>query len=88
MVSDLSFHQLKDVFLLNTLTPLPKCKRNGKQDKKTIIIISQFRYAFKCHRQKQDGKEEIYPVNAIAFHQKVSIRFFKILLEIFQNIVN
>ena len=88
MVSDLSFHQLKDVFLLNTLTPLPKCKRNGKQDKKTIIIISQFRYAFKCHRQKQDGKEEIYPVNAIAFHQKVSIRFYKILLEVFRNIVN
>jgi len=28
------------------------------------------RYAFKCHRQKQDGEEEIYPVNAIAFHQK------------------
>ena len=77
MGSDLSFHLLKDVFLLNTLTPLPKCKRNGKFDqRKTMIMISQFRYAFKCHRQKQDGKEEIYPVNAIAFHQKVSIKIF------------
>jgi len=32
--------------------------------------VQKKRYAFKCHRQKQDGKEEIYPVNAIAFHQK------------------
>jgi len=28
------------------------------------------RYAFKCHRQKTEKGEEIFPVNAIAFHQK------------------
>ena len=26
------------------------------------------KYAFKCHRLKQDGVEHIYPVNAISFH--------------------
>ena len=26
------------------------------------------KYAFKCHRVKQDGVEHIYPVNAISFH--------------------
>ncbi|GAQ85259.1 Mitotic spindle checkpoint protein BUB3 [Klebsormidium nitens] len=26
------------------------------------------KYAFKCHRQTQDGKDIIYPVNAIAYH--------------------
>ena len=26
------------------------------------------KYAFKCHRVKQDGVENIYPVNAISFH--------------------
>lgn len=27
------------------------------------------KYAFKCHRIKEDGIEKIYPVNAISFHQ-------------------
>ena len=26
-------------------------------------------YAFKCHRQKQEGIENVYPVNAISFHR-------------------
>ena len=26
------------------------------------------KYAFKCHRLKQDGVENIYPVNAVSFH--------------------
>nr|CDJ82626.1 WD40 repeat domain containing protein [Haemonchus contortus] len=26
------------------------------------------KYAFKCHRSKEDGVECIYPVNALAFH--------------------
>ncbi|CAG0896943.1 unnamed protein product, partial [Cyprideis torosa] len=28
------------------------------------------KYAFKCHRNKEDGMENIYPVNAISFHKK------------------
>jgi len=28
------------------------------------------KYAFKCHRIKEDGMETIYPVNIIAFHRK------------------
>lgn len=27
-----------------------------------------FRYAFKCHRKSEDGRDIVYPVNAIAFH--------------------
>ena len=30
------------------------------------------RYAFKCHRVKEDGKEYIYPVHSISFHQQHS----------------
>lgn len=30
------------------------------------------KYAFKCHRIKENGMEYIYPVNAIAFHQQHS----------------
>lgn len=26
------------------------------------------KYAFKCHRLKEDGIEHVYPVNAISFH--------------------
>lgn len=26
------------------------------------------KYAFKCHRQQQDGIDVVYPVNALAFH--------------------
>ncbi|KAJ1556320.1 hypothetical protein HK405_002010, partial [Cladochytrium tenue] len=26
------------------------------------------KYAFKCHREKQEGIDTVYPVNAIAFH--------------------
>ena len=26
------------------------------------------KYAFKCHRIKTDGREFVYPVNAISFH--------------------
>jgi len=32
--------------------------------------VQRKRYAFKCHRQKNEEIEEIYPVNALAFHQK------------------
>lgn len=30
--------------------------------------VQKKKYAFKCHRIKEDGVEKIYPVNAIAFH--------------------
>lgn len=30
--------------------------------------IQKKKYAFKCHRIKEDGMENIYPVNAISFH--------------------
>ena len=30
--------------------------------------VQKKKYAFKCHRLKQDGVEHIYPVNAISFH--------------------
>ena len=30
--------------------------------------VQKKKYAFKCHRVKQDGVELIYPVNAISFH--------------------
>jgi len=30
--------------------------------------VQKKKYAFKCHRLKEDGTEKIYPVNAIAFH--------------------
>uniref|UniRef100_A0AC34QRU5 Mitotic checkpoint protein n=1 Tax=Panagrolaimus sp. JU765 TaxID=591449 RepID=A0AC34QRU5_9BILA len=30
--------------------------------------VQKNKYAFKCHRQKIDNSEYIYPVNAIAFH--------------------
>ena len=28
------------------------------------------KFAFKCHRVKEDGKDTIFPVNSIAFHPK------------------
>lgn len=31
--------------------------------------IQKKKYAFKCHRIKEDGIERIYPVNTISFHQ-------------------
>ena len=34
--------------------------------------VQKRKYAFKCHRQKEDGVENIYPVNAISFHQAYS----------------
>ena len=30
--------------------------------------VQKKKYAFKCHRIKEDGMELIYPVNAISFH--------------------
>ncbi|XP_013397809.1 mitotic checkpoint protein BUB3 [Lingula anatina] len=30
--------------------------------------VQKKKYAFKCHRIKEDGIEKIYPVNAVAFH--------------------
>lgn len=35
-----------------------------------ILIWSAFssRYAFKCHRKSEAGRDTVYPVNAIAFH--------------------
>lgn len=31
--------------------------------------VQKKKYAFKCHRIKENGIENIYPVNAISFHQ-------------------
>lgn len=30
--------------------------------------VQKKKYAFKCHRLKEDGIEHVYPVNAISFH--------------------
>ena len=30
--------------------------------------VQKKKYAFKCHRIKEDGVEKIFPVNAVAFH--------------------
>lgn len=30
--------------------------------------VQKKKYAFKCHRIKEEGMENIYPVNAISFH--------------------
>lgn len=35
----------------------------------TDVEIQKKKYAFKCHRVKQEGVEHIYPVNAISFHR-------------------
>jgi cell cycle arrest protein BUB3 len=32
--------------------------------------IQKKKYAFKCHRSKDNGIENIFPVNAIAFHKQ------------------
>jgi cell cycle arrest protein BUB3 len=32
--------------------------------------IQKKKYAFKCHRSKENGIENIFPVNAIAFHKQ------------------
>lgn len=32
--------------------------------------IQKKKYAFKCHRIKEDGVEKVYPVHTIAFHQQ------------------
>jgi len=34
----------------------------------TSSEVQKKKYAFKCHRIKEDGLEKIYPVNAISFH--------------------
>jgi len=31
--------------------------------------VQRRKYAFKCHRLKEDGLERVYPVNAISFHR-------------------
>jgi len=33
-------------------------------------VESQKKYAFKCHRVKENGIENIYPVNAVSFHKE------------------
>ena len=30
--------------------------------------VQKKKYAFKCHRIKEEGMENIYPVNTISFH--------------------
>ena len=35
----------------------------------TDAEVQKKKYAFKCHRVKQDGIEHIYPVNAVSFHR-------------------
>ena len=32
--------------------------------------VQKKKYAFKCHRAKENGIESIFPVNAIAFHKQ------------------
>ena len=32
--------------------------------------VQKRKYAFKCHRLKENGVEQIYPVNAISFHRE------------------
>jgi cell cycle arrest protein BUB3 len=32
--------------------------------------IQKKKYAFKCHRSKENSVENIFPVNAIAFHRQ------------------
>ena len=35
----------------------------------TDVEVQKKKYAFKCHRVKQNGTEFIHPVNAISFHR-------------------
>lgn len=32
------------------------------------LEVQKKKYAFKCHRLKENGIEQVYPVNAISFH--------------------
>jgi cell cycle arrest protein BUB3 len=32
--------------------------------------VQKRKYAFKCHRNKDNGIEQIFPVNAISFHKE------------------
>lgn len=32
--------------------------------------VQSKKYAFKCHRRVEDGKDVVYPVNSIAFNKK------------------
>lgn len=34
----------------------------------TMCAVQARRYAFKCHRKSDTGRDTVYPVNAIAFH--------------------
>lgn len=33
-----------------------------------VLLVQAKKYAFKCHRQSEGGKDTVYPVNAMAFH--------------------
>lgn len=52
--------------------------------------IQKKKYAFKCHRLKENNIEQIYPVNAISFHNvhntfatgRVDTKFFITLVSI------
>lgn len=33
-----------------------------------LMVLALCRYAFKCHRKSEAGRDIVYPVNAIAFH--------------------
>lgn len=36
-----------------------------------MLWLQQARkYAFKCHRKAEDGKDVVYPVNAMSFHPR------------------
>ena len=41
--------------------------------------VQKTKYAFKCHRIKESGMENIYPVNAISFHTVYVCIYLKIL---------
>lgn len=41
----------------------------------TAPEIQAKKYAFKCHRQTVDGVDNVWPVNAVAFHPKFVYHF-------------
>ena len=52
--------------------------------------VQKRKYAFKCHRIKEEGMENIYPVNAISFHN-VWVKVYLLLkqgsLEVIPNLI-
>jgi hypothetical protein len=36
----------------------------------TVELVQARKYAFKCHRKQEDGKDIVYPVNTMSFHPR------------------